>query len=167
MVTCISQGSGVEFGQKKKGFPMCFLKFSTIATNQMQQPGATCQEDQSRRGHTIVFTQLYLVSRFWLLELLEKPWRWFNMLSSCSQLIYLFMKHFVTDFWRNNIKVNYLHQPAHNRENSWHWITKGLGWENHAHPLFKILLISWKRKGPQWMTGRKSVSMKKTVHVIG
>lgn len=55
------------------------------------------------------------------------------------------MKHSVTDFWRNNMKVNYLHQPAHNREKPRHWITKGLGWENHTHPLFKILLISWKR----------------------
>lgn len=55
------------------------------------------------------------------------------------------MKHSVTDFWRNNMKVNYLHQPAHSREKRWHWITKGLGWENHTHPLFKILLISWKR----------------------
>lgn len=147
MVTCISMGFGVEFRQKKRGFPMCFLKFSTIATNQMQQPEANAKK--IRAEEDIVFRELYLISRFWLSDLLlEKHWRWFNMLSSCSQLIYLFMKHFVTDFWRNNIKVNYLQQPAHNREKSWHWITKGLGWENHAHPLFKILLIPWKRKGP-------------------
>lgn len=48
---------------------------------------------------------------------------------------------------KEQIKVNYLHQRKHNREKSWHWIIKGLGWENHTHPLFKILLIYWKRKG--------------------